>query len=173
MGVNLPKLADALPDDTEWAEDELEALIARIADVPEPSGAVTGAARAMLVAGRFVIKGQREGHSGYRYRKNPNPPNPLNPLEQQGITHQRAVDDELAKLRQINEAERQAEETLNGPVRQAAEVAFRAQIIPVLVEFGLIPADTPIPTMPGRRLTYTGPPQPGSPAWERGFGLGR
>jgi hypothetical protein len=170
MSVNVEALAEALPDDTEWSEDELEALIARIAEVPEPSGAATNAARAMLVAAKLVVKGTRDGHDGYRYRKNPSPPKPLSFMEQQQAGIDRAVADERDKLRQINEAERNAEELLNGPARRAEDAQFRARAISLLVEFGLLPEDTPIPVVPqvGSRIDYHGPPQPGSFAYSNG-----
>jgi len=169
MSVNVEMLAAMLPDAVEWSQDELEALIARIAEVPEPSGAATGGARAMLVSAKLVIKGTRDGHSGYRYRKNPNPPKPLSFMEQQQAGIDRLKADERDRLVQLNEAAKGADELLNGAARRAAAVAFRAQLIPVLVEFGLIPADTPIPTVPqvGNRIDYHGPPQPGSPAYGR------
>lgn len=143
MSVNVEKLAERLPD--EWmSETELEVRIGQIASIPEHDSPARSGARAMLTSAK-LLQVRRGGDGRLEYRKNPDPPKPLSPVEQLQQNVARQAAEERAMFDLEDQARRQHEEFLYGPLRRSQEEAIRASVIRVLVEFGLLDAATPIP----------------------------
>jgi hypothetical protein len=168
MSINVKALAEALPDDQEWSESELEGVIGEIADVPAWDGASLGGARAMLSAGKFVLAKPAANSRDLVYVKNPSPPQPLGFMEQQQAELDRRAAEERALLETSNKTQAQNDERLNGLAKATEAAYFRYQVVHLLIELGVLSPDTPLPAPPeaGRRITYNGPPQPGSPAYD-------
>lgn len=150
MAVNLAVLYERLPEG--WlTESELEAVIGRIASIPDYDGAARSGAVTMLANGGYIKARPLEGggvRGAWEYLKNADPPPVLSFMEAEQARLDRAGAQEQAWLKREMEIERAHDEQLNGPFRRAEEAAFRARVLGVLNEFDLLPEGTPVPSAP-------------------------